>query len=164
MIFSSAAGVDHIERDPTVPPNLPIVRMASEETSQTLGEYVCLAALSILRDQRRMMEAQAERRWDTFEPPYTALDKRVGIMGFGTIGQVAARMLSGLGFQLAGWARTRKSVDGITMFAGDDELAAFLSRCDILVNLLPDTPQTRRRHVAYWMPDDSRGCRAAPAS
>jgi glyoxylate/hydroxypyruvate reductase A len=155
MIFSSAAGVDHIVRDPTVPLHLPIVRMASEETSQTLGEYVCLAALSILRDQRRMMKAQAERRWDTFEPPYTARDKRVGIMGFGTIGQVAARMLSGLGFQLAGWARTRKSIDGITMFAGDDELAAFLSRCDILVNLLPDTPQTRgvldARRLA-WLP------------
>src|SRR5580692_1439706 len=32
VVFSSAAGVDHIVRDPTVPPHLPIVRMASEET------------------------------------------------------------------------------------------------------------------------------------
>jgi glyoxylate/hydroxypyruvate reductase len=143
VIFSSAAGVDHIVRDPTVPTHLPIVRMVSEETSQTLGEYCCLAALSILRDYPRMIAAQAERRWDTYEPPHTARDKRVGIMGFGTIGQVAARMLGGLGFQLAGWARTRKSADGVTMFAGDDELAAFLSTCDIVVNLLPDTPETR---------------------
>jgi glyoxylate/hydroxypyruvate reductase A len=142
-IFSSAAGVDHILRDPTVPAHLPIVRMVSEETSQTLGEYCCLAALSILRDYPRMIAAQAERRWDTFEPPHTAWDKRVGIMGFGTIGQVAARMLGGLGFQLAGWARSHKIVHGITMFAGDDELPAFLSSCDIVVNLLPDTPQTR---------------------
>jgi len=29
------------------------------------------------------------------------------------------------------------------MFAGDNELPRFLSCCDILVNLLPDTPQTR---------------------
>jgi glyoxylate/hydroxypyruvate reductase A len=142
-IFSSAAGVDHIVGDPTVPAHLPIVRMVSEETSQTLGEYCCLAALSILRDYPRMIAAQAERRWDTFEPPHTAWDKRVGIMGFGTIGQVAARMLGGLGFQLAGWARTHKTAHGVTMFAGDEELPRFLACCDILVNLLPDTPQTR---------------------
>ncbi len=143
VIFSSAAGVDHIVCDPTVPRKLPIVRMVSDETSQTLGEYICLAALSILRDQQRMLAAQAERRWDSFEPPHTARDKRVGIMGLGTIGQVAARMLGGLGFQLAGWSRTRKSIDGVSMFAGTDELAAFLSGCDIVVNLLPDTPETR---------------------
>jgi glyoxylate/hydroxypyruvate reductase A len=142
-IFSSAAGVDHIVCDPTVPAHLPIVRMVSEETSQTLGEYCCLAALSILRDYPRMIAAQAERRWDPFEPPHTAWDKRVGIMGFGTIGQVAARMLGGLGFQLAGWARSHKTAHGVTMFAGDDELPRFLACCDILVNLLPDTPQTR---------------------
>jgi glyoxylate/hydroxypyruvate reductase A len=142
-VFSSAAGVDHIVRDPTVPAHLPIVRMVSEETSQTLGEYCCLAALSILRDYPRIIAAQAERRWDSFEPPHTAWDKCVGIMGFGTIGQVAARMLGGLGFQLAGWARSHKTAHGVTMFAGDDELPRFLSCCDILVNLLPDTPQTR---------------------
>ncbi len=143
IIFSSAAGVDHIVCDPTVPAHLPIVRMVSEETSQTLGEYCCLAALSILRDFPRMIAAQAARRWDTYEPPHTAWDKCVGIMGYGTIGQVAARMLGGLGFQLAGWARSHKAVHGIAMFAGNDELDSFLSRCDILVNLLPDTPETR---------------------
>ena len=154
-IFSSAAGVDHIVHDPTVPPHLPIVRMVSEETSQTVGEYVCLAALSILRDQPRMIAAQAARRWDNFEPPHTAWDKRVGIMGFGTIGQVVARMLGGLGFQLAGWARSHKTAHGVSMFASEDELPPFLSGCDILVNLLPDTPDTRgvldARRLA-WLP------------
>jgi glyoxylate/hydroxypyruvate reductase A len=142
-IFSSAAGVDHLMRDPTLPAHLPIVRMVSEETSQTLGEYCCLAALSILRDCPRMIAAQTARRWDAFEPPHTARDKRVGIMGLGTIGKVAARMLGGLGFQLAGWARSHKNVHGITMLAGDDQLPAFLACCDIVVNLLPDTPETR---------------------
>ncbi len=142
VIFSSAAGVDHIVRDPTVPPYLPIVRMASPETSQTVGEYVCLAALSILRDYPRMLAAQAGRRWDNFEPPHTALDKSVGILGFGTIGQVAAHMLGALGFQVAGWARTPKSHD-VRLFTGMEALPAFLARTDILVNLLPDTAETR---------------------
>lgn len=154
-VFSSAAGVDHITCDPTVPLHLPIVRMVCEETSQTVGEYCCLATLSILRDYPRMIAAQAGQRWDNFEPPHTARDKCVGIMGFGTIGQVVARMLGGLGFHLAGWARNRKSVHGVTMFAGDEELAPFLAHSDILVNLLPDTPATRglldARRMA-WLP------------
>jgi glyoxylate/hydroxypyruvate reductase A len=143
VIFSSAAGVDHIVRDPTVPLHLPIVRMAATETSQTVGEYVCLAALSILRDLPRMLAAQTDCRWDNFEPPHTALEKCVGILGIGTIGQVAARMLRGLGFRISGWARTPKQDGGITMFTGMAELGAFLAQADILVNLLPDTPETR---------------------
>jgi glyoxylate/hydroxypyruvate reductase A len=143
VIFSSAAGVDHIVRDPTVPPHLPIVRMAATETSQTVGEYVCLAALSLLRDLPRMTAAQAACRWDNFEPPHTALDKCVGIMGIGIIGQVTARMLRGLGFRISGWARTPKSHQGITVFSGMAELEPFLGQSDILVNLLPDTPETR---------------------
>src|SRR6185369_12284724 len=88
-IFSSAAGVDHITCDPDLPRGVPIVRMATEETAQTMGEYVCLAALSILRDGNRLAAAQADRRWDSFEQPHAALDKRVGVMGLGNIGLVA---------------------------------------------------------------------------
>jgi glyoxylate/hydroxypyruvate reductase A len=143
VIFSTAAGVDHITRDPDLPRGVPIVRMSSTETAQTVGEYVCLAALSILRDAKRLAAAQAARRWDPFEPPRTALDTRVGIMGVGNIGQVAARMLLGLGFPVAGWARTRRDVAGIEVHAGPDELDGFLGRSDILIGLLPETAQTR---------------------
>jgi glyoxylate/hydroxypyruvate reductase A len=113
LIFSTAAGVDHITRDPDLPRGVPIVRMASEETAQTVGEYVCLAALSILRDSKRLAAAQATYSWDPFEPPRTALDTRVGVMGLGNMGQVAARMLRGLGFTVAGWARTWRDLPGI---------------------------------------------------
>jgi glyoxylate/hydroxypyruvate reductase A len=143
VIFSSAAGVDHIVGDPDLPRHLSIVRMATEETAQTMGEYVCLAALSILRDHQRMMALQAARDWEEFQPPRTAVDTCVGIMGLGHLGQGAARMLRGLGFPVIGWSRNRKSVDGVESFAGDGELDAFLERTDILVGLLPDTPDTR---------------------
>jgi glyoxylate/hydroxypyruvate reductase len=143
IIFSTAAGVDHITRDPGLPSGVPIVRMASEETAQTVGEYVCLAALSILRDSKRLAAAQADARWDTFEPPRTALTTRVGVMGLGNIGQVAVRMLRSLGFPVAGWARSRKACTFIETYAGMDELGAFLACSDILVGLLPETAETR---------------------
>jgi glyoxylate/hydroxypyruvate reductase A len=143
VIFSSAAGVDHITCDPDLPRGVPIVRMATEETAQTMGEYVCLAALSILRDGNRLAAAQAAQRWDSFEQPHTALDKRVGVLGLGNIGQVAARMLRGLGFTVAGWARTPRALDGMKVHSGESGLDDLLVESDILVGLLPETPQTR---------------------
>lgn len=142
VIFSSAAGVDHITRDPELP-RVPIVRMASDETAQTMGEYVCFAALSILRDARRIAAAQTDRRWDPFDASRIAPQTRVGLMGVGNIGTVAARMLQGLGFPVSGWARSPKAVDGITTFAGAAGLDAFLAQSDIVVGLLPGTAETR---------------------
>jgi glyoxylate/hydroxypyruvate reductase A len=143
VIFSSAAGVDHITRDPDLPRHLPIVRMASDETAQTVGEYVCLGALAIIRDARRLQAAQAARRWDPFDAARIAPATRVGVMGLGNIGVVAARMLRGLNFVVAGWARSRKTIAGMETYAGMDELPAFLARSDLLVGLLPETAETR---------------------
>ena len=143
LIVSTAAGVDHITRDPAWPRHLPLVRMGGDETAQRMGEYVCMAALALLRDFRRVTLAQAERRWDYFENPRCAHDVRVGVMGLGNLGTRAAAMLAGLGFPVAGWSRTAKSVPGIECYAGDGERDAFLGRSDILVCLLPDTADTK---------------------
>lgn len=143
LILSTAAGVDHITRDPTWPRHIPLVRMGGDETAQRMGEYVCLAALALLRDFRRVTLAQAERRWDYFENPRCARDVRVGVMGLGNLGARAAVMLAGLGFPVMGWARTPKALPGITCYAGNAERDMFLAQCDILVCLLPDTADTR---------------------
>ncbi len=158
LILSSAAGVDHIVADPGWPQHLPLVRMGSAETAQRMGEFVCLAALSLLRDFRRIALAQAERRWDNFESPCTAADLRVGVMGLGNLGARAAAMLGGLGFQVAGWSRTPKSIPGIECYAGEGERDAFLARSDILVCLLPDTAETRgaiRAETIAKLPPDA---------
>jgi glyoxylate/hydroxypyruvate reductase A len=47
-----------------------------------------------------------------------------------------------MGFDVAAWSRTRKEAEGVRTFAGE-ELDAFLARTDILVSLLPLTPDTR---------------------
>ncbi|MBV9783441.1 MAG: glyoxylate/hydroxypyruvate reductase A [Acidisphaera sp.] len=142
-VFSTAAGVDHITRDPFLPPHLPIVRMGAEEMARSVGEYVTMAALMILRDAPRMLAAHEAGRWDAFFPPRTARETRVGILGLGRIGQMAAGMLRGIGFPVQGWTRTRRTIQGVESFAGIDELDAFLASSDILVGILPDTPQTR---------------------
>lgn len=143
LIFSTAAGVDHIIRDPDYPAHVPVIRMGSDEMGQTVGEYVCLGALMILRDMPRIMAAQRAANWDRFETERTARTTRVGIMGMGQIGQAAARMLQGIGFPVHGWTRTQTKAGGVTCFAGMNQLDAFLAGTDILVGILPDTPETR---------------------
>jgi glyoxylate/hydroxypyruvate reductase A len=143
LILSSGAGVDHITSDPTWPSHVGIVRMGGEETGQRMAEYVSLAALSLLRGLPRMIAAQRAQKWDHFESPRTAKDTRAGVMGLGNLGIRSAEMLQDLGFQVAGWSLSRKALPGVECFAGAEEFGAFLARTDLLVNLLPDTPETK---------------------
>lgn len=141
-IFGSGAGVDAILRDPHLPKHLPLVRCVPPEATQRMGEFVCWAVLSLNKDARRMAIGQANAVWDAFDPPFAAAAKTVGIMGLGAMGMRAAAMLRGLGIPVVGWSRTRKNLDGVACFAGPEELPAFLARSEVLVCLLPATPET----------------------
>jgi glyoxylate/hydroxypyruvate reductase A len=143
VIFGSGAGVDFIATDPALPRHVPLVRMATPGAAQRMGEFVTWAVLSLLKGARRIGMSQAERKWDYFEPERTAPETTVGIMGLGHMGQAAARMLQGIGFPVIGWSRTRKDLPGVRSFVGEDEKDAFLAACNVLVCLLPATPQTR---------------------
>ena len=143
LIVSPGAGVDHITRDPAWPAHLPLVRMGGEEPAQRMGEYVCLACLALLRDWRRITLAQAKGRWENIEAGRCAPEVTVGVMGLGNLGSKSAMMLAALGFSVVGWARSPKAVPGVECHVGGAGLDAFLRRSDILVCLLPDTPDTR---------------------
>lgn len=142
-VFGSGAGVDLIVADPLLPPHLPVVRCVPPEATQRMGEFVCWAVLSLVKDARRMAVAQARAAWDYFEAPFAAAERTVGIMGLGAMGQRSAEMLRGLGIPVIGWSRSAKEIAGVGTFAGDDALDAFLARTDILVCLLPATGRTR---------------------
>jgi glyoxylate/hydroxypyruvate reductase A len=58
------------------------------------------------------------------------------------LGGTAAGMLRGIGFQLAGWSRSPKNIEGVKSFHGDDQLMDLVAWSDILVSILPKTPQT----------------------
>ncbi|HEX2135638.1 MAG TPA: glyoxylate/hydroxypyruvate reductase A [Microvirga sp.] len=141
VIFSLGAGVDHLMTYPDLP-DVPVVRVAQEDLTERMSEYVVLHCLMHLRDQRRYDAQQHEKVWRHDAAPPRAGEVRVGMLGFGVLGQDAARKLRAIGFEVAGWSRGRKRVEGHRVFAGD-ELDAFLARTDILVSLLPLTPDTR---------------------
>lgn len=142
ITFSSAAGVDNIVRDPEWPRHLPLVRMGGDGTERRMAEFVLFACMSMVRDARRLHLAQNEAKWIHVEDRVTVADRRVGIMGMGNLGRKAAELLRDVGFEVAGWSQSRKDIPGVASFAGKAEFANFLARTDILVCLLPSTPET----------------------
>jgi glyoxylate/hydroxypyruvate reductase A len=141
-IFSLGAGVDHLFADSRLP-DVPIARVVDPDLTARMSEYVVMHCLMLLRQQRRYQRQQAEHVWaDDREQP-AARAVRVGVLGLGELGRDAVAKLRIMGFDVAGWSRSEKRIDGVATFAGTEELPAFLARTDILVNLLPATPDTK---------------------
>ncbi len=141
VIFNLGAGVDALVADATLP-DVPLVRVANSDLTKRMTEYVVLHVLMYHRKQRFFDAMQREKRWET--PDQRAASAvRVGIMGLGELGRDSAEVLVRLGFQVAGWSRSKREVPGVESFAGLDQLGAFLARTDILVVLVPLTEETK---------------------
>ena len=139
-IFSLGAGVDALLADATLP-KVPVVRVVDPDLTARMTEYVTLHVLRHHRRQRLYDDQQHRRLWlEHGQPP--AREVKVGIMGLGVLGRDAAEVLVRLGFRVASWSRTPRTVAGIETFHGADGLDAFLARTEILVCLLPHTPAT----------------------
>ncbi|MDK1383856.1 glyoxylate/hydroxypyruvate reductase A [Sinorhizobium sp. 8-89] len=140
VVFSGGAGVDHVLTLPGLP-DVPLVRFVDRTLTTRMSEWVVMQCLLHLR-QHRAYEALAQKReWrDLIQPE--AADVTVGIMGMGVLGQDAASKLAVMGFNVIGWSRTRRTIEGMETYGAAD-LDAFLARTDFLVGLLPLTPETK---------------------
>jgi glyoxylate/hydroxypyruvate reductase A len=142
VIFNLGAGVDALLADPTLPPRVPIVRVVDPDLTARMTEYVVQHVLDHHRQGPAHRAAQAQSKWIGPDQS-SARSVRVGLMGLGAIARDAANVLRRIGFQVRGWSRSPHSLDGVACFAGADGLEPFLAGTDILVALLPLTPQTR---------------------
>jgi glyoxylate/hydroxypyruvate reductase A len=141
VIFNLGAGVDAVVADQTLP-DVPLVRVAVDDLTQRMTEYVVMHVLMHHRRQGYYTESQRNRIWAP-KLQWAARALRVGIMGMGVLGRDAGQVLARLGFDVAGWSSTPKSISHIASFAGAAQLGTFLKRTDVLVCLLPLTPATR---------------------
>lgn len=139
-VFSLGAGVDHVFADAELP-DVPVVRLVDPALTSQMVEYVLLA---VLHHHRRMDDYrgfQARGEWHQL-PAADTETCRVGVMGLGEIGTATACALTSLGFTVAGWSRTPKTLDRIKSFHGADGFLPFLAESDVAVCLLPLTPET----------------------
>ncbi|PIW27749.1 MAG: glyoxylate/hydroxypyruvate reductase A [Rhodospirillales bacterium CG15_BIG_FIL_POST_REV_8_21_14_020_66_15] len=141
-VFSMGAGVDHLWNDPELPDGVPLVRLVDRCLTQGMSEYVIYWVIHHHRKMGVYAGWAAEHRWKRLRQA-DAEQRRVGILGLGELGGDAAAKLVPLHYKVAGWARTRKDIPGVESFFGRDRLIPFLNRTEILVCLLPLTPDTR---------------------
>ena len=140
-IFSIGAGIDHLASDPDLPEGVPVVRMVEPGLTAGMNEFVIL---SVLTHHRFMLDYAAQQRTKVWReiPQIPTSQRTVGIMGLGVLGCAAADKLVALGFDVVGWSRRPKERSGVTSFHGEDGLQPFLARSEILVCMLPLTPET----------------------
>src|SRR5215471_832308 len=141
LILSLGAGVDHLLGDPLLPRHLPIVRLVDPHMTDAMSEYVVLQVLRLHRRDLDYRAQQEGREWRELDQK-NAAERRVGILGLGELGRDAAKKLVALGFDVAGWSRSEKTLAGIESHAGAAGLPALLARSEILVCLLPLTAET----------------------
>jgi glyoxylate/hydroxypyruvate reductase len=140
VLFSIGAGVDQFKPE-AIPGDVKLVRMVEDGIIRMMQEYVVLGALTLHREMLAYREQQSRGLWQALATPQ-ATDRRVGFLGLGVLAQAAIDRLKPFRFPLAAWSRSRKAVDGVACFHGDDQLGDFLQGTDILVCLLPLTEQT----------------------
>lgn len=123
-------------------PNLraPLARMVDPGLTQGMVEWV---SGHVLRHHLGMDAhiVNPDAAWRP-EPPPLASRRRVGVLGLGELGGACAAALASLGFDVAGWSRTPRAVEGVATHHGEAGLDAVLGRSEILVLLLPLTPAT----------------------
>lgn len=136
-ISSLGAGVDHLVADTQIPAEIPITRIVDPFLTRDMTNYVIMSVMMYQRSMLDHLQNQRDKHWDRI--PYSAI--KVGVLGLGELGAHCARHLSMLGFDTFGFSRTAKNIEGVSTFSGTNR-SAFLKKLDVLVNLLPVTPQT----------------------
>lgn len=141
-ILSTWAGVDKLLADSTFPRHIPLSRLVDPLLTVDMVHIAIHWVLHFHRDIPHYLALQNEARWAPRIYP-EASARRVGVMGQGMLGGAAATKLAELGFAVAGWDAFAKAIPGVEAFTGADALIPFLNRTEILISLLPLTPETR---------------------
>lgn len=138
-VLSLWAGVEKIAPNPTL--TQPLCRMVDPGLALGMRDYVVGHVMRYHLGMDRHIHG-LNGQWDHITPPL-AKDRRVTVLGLGELGRTCAVALSQLGFDVTGWSRRLKEIDGLTCLHGPEGLAEALSAAEILVTLLPDTTATQ---------------------
>ena len=133
------AGVEGVTNNKTL--NVPLARMVDSGLTDGMVEWVTGHTLRHHLGIDKHIHGQ-DGIWRSYVPPL-AKDRIITILGLGTLGTACGIALKRLGFNVRGWSRREKRVDGILCFYGDAQIDSSLMDADIVVLLLPDTPLTQ---------------------
>lgn len=140
-VHSVWAGVERMVNELSSP-HFSIVRLIDPNLARTMSEAVLAWTLFLHRDMPTYAKQQAQHQWSPL-PMVLPKERRIGILGLGELGCVSASRLVENGFTVAGWSRRQKHIEGVECWCGDEGLVSLLSQSDIIVCLLPLTPETK---------------------
>lgn len=141
LISSLGAGVEHILKDPLLPPGVSITRIVDEALTVSMRNYVVMCVLNIHRQFLWYIENQRQGRW--LKPERVEIPLRIGVLGLGELGGDIARFLAHMGFQVAGYSRSARQIEGVLCFSAEElPLKEFIAQVDTLICVLPSTPDT----------------------
>lgn len=133
-VLSLWAGVERIVGNPTL--TQPLARMVDPSLTEGMVEWVVGHTLRHHLGMDRHI-VNPGHVWDPTCPPL-ARERPVTILGMGALGSASAAALRTLNFPVTGWGRSPR--DGC--LHGDAGLEQALTTAQILVTLLPKTPET----------------------
>lgn len=140
LLFSTGAGVDQFDLA-ALPPQVSLIRLVEQHLIDGMVDYVTGAVFAIHRDLFAYARAQREECWQE-RPVRQAAQRRIGILGAGELGRAVLAALRPFGFPLAAWSRSPRTIEGVTHYSGAGGLDAMVATTDILICLLPLTPDT----------------------
>ncbi len=158
VVLSLGAGTDQM---PPLPDGVSLVRTTAPSITNMVRDWVVMATLMLHRDMPQYLAQASDGTWQA-HVTRPASTRRVGILGFGRIGQAVAQHLGALGFDVAAISRSIETFPDTRLFTPQDEVA-FLGRTDILICLLPLTPDTRGKLDADYLSHLPKGARLVQA-
>lgn len=138
LVSSMGAGVDHILTDKSISEDLPIVRIVDEKLTFSMTNYVIMGVLNFHRRLNHFQENQVRKVWDMSDPE---IEVKIGVMGVGALGGDVLEKLSLMGFPVVGFGFSEKEYFKYPYFS-QARLGEFLAEVNVLVCLLPLTPET----------------------
>ena len=108
-----------------------------------MSEFVFGYLLLYERKILQRLAAQKESRW---EPSLTGTlrGKKIGLLGVGSIGSHLAQTARHFGMTVRGFTRSSETCPFVDRYYHGADLLIFTEGLDVLVNVLPNTPNTRK--------------------
>jgi len=140
-VFNLRAGVEGVVDNPTI--KVPLCRMVDQNLQDGMVEYVIGHTFRHHLQTDNLWRYKNQCEWRQSEATSClAKERTVGILGLGGLGTACADALVRLNFRVLGWSRRSKHHTGVECRSGPEGLDSVLSESDILVLLLPNTPET----------------------
>ncbi len=141
-VAKMGAGIDDIAPDWPFGSSVILTRTDGRALAQPMAEYVLAALFSETQRFAHAAKLRAARQWDYYMVG-SLREKTVGVAGLGDIGAYIAERLRPFAGRVLGWRRTKAPSTAVdAVFAGREQLRAFVAACDVLVLVLPHTGET----------------------